>query len=85
MSLARNLSTLGQAATSTGYIPTANVSGTLLPSTIAYGGGAVYESVGTISSNYTMTAGRSGMSAGPITINTGVTVTLPTGSRWIIL
>ena len=85
MSLARNLSTLGQAVTTTGNLPTANITGILLPSTMAYAGGVVYENANTISSNYTMTTGRSGMSAGPITISSGVTVTLPSGSRWIIL
>ena len=49
------------------------------------GTGVVYENGQTISSNYTMTAGNNGISAGPITINTGVTVTIPTGSRWVIV
>jgi hypothetical protein len=48
-------------------------------------GGVVYENNQTITSNYTMTSGKSGMAVGPITLNTGVTVTLPTGSRWVIL
>lgn len=47
-------------------------------------GGVVYENAQTISSNYTMTNGYNGMSAGPITIATGVTVTIPTGSNWVI-
>lgn len=53
--------------------------------TAASAGGAVYENNLTISSNYTMTSSKSGMSAGNITINTGVTVTIPSGSRWVIL
>lgn len=48
-------------------------------------GGAVWENAQTIAANYTMTAGKSGTSAGPITINSGVTVTIPTGSRWVVL
>ena len=47
--------------------------------------GAVYENTQTISSNYTMTTGKNGMSAGPVTINTGITVTIPTSSRWVIV
>jgi hypothetical protein len=47
--------------------------------------GVIYENGQTISSNYTMTAGSNGTSAGPITIATGVTVTIPTGSRWVVL
>jgi hypothetical protein len=48
-------------------------------------GGVVYENGQTISSNYTMTTGSNGMSAGPITVATGVTVTIPTGSNWVIV
>ena len=47
--------------------------------------GAIYENKNNISANYTMTTGYNGSSAGPITINTGVTVTIPTGSRWAIV
>ena len=48
-------------------------------------GGAIHENTQTISSSYTLTSGRNGMSAGPITINTGVTVTVPTGAAWSIV
>ena len=47
--------------------------------------GCVYENQQTISSNYTMTTNYNGMSAGPITVATGVTVTIPTGSNWSIV
>lgn len=47
--------------------------------------GTIYENGQTISANYTMTAGNSGESVGPITIATGITVTIPTGSRWVVL
>jgi hypothetical protein len=45
----------------------------------------VYENTQTISTNYTITAGSSAMSSGPITIASGVSVTIPSGSRWVIL
>lgn len=51
---------------------------------VAYANGAVYENSQTITSNYTMTTGKNGQSAGPITIDTGVTVTIPTDSNWVI-
>jgi hypothetical protein len=51
----------------------------------AQANGAVYENTQIISSNYTMTTGYSGESVGPITINSGVTVTIPSGSRWVVL
>lgn len=39
----------------------------------------------TITQNCTLPADNSAMSVGPITINSGVTVTLASGSRWVIL
>ena len=45
----------------------------------------VYENGQTIGTNYTMTTGNNGVSSGPITIATGVTVTIPTGSNWSIV
>ena len=39
----------------------------------------------TISSDYTIAAGDNGMSAGPITIDTGVTVTISSGSVWTVV
>jgi hypothetical protein len=48
-------------------------------------GGAIYECKNTISANYSITSGTNGMSAGPISIATGVTVTVPTGSTWVIV
>lgn len=53
----------------------------------ATGGGAdevFVENAQTVTTNYTITAGRNAHSAGPITINDGVTVTVPDGSRWVI-
>ena len=47
--------------------------------------GVIYENSQNVASNYTITAGKNAMSAGPITINTGITVTIPTGSRWVIV
>jgi hypothetical protein len=39
----------------------------------------------TISTSYTIAAGYSGMSAGPVTLASGVTVTVASGSRWVVL
>jgi hypothetical protein len=39
----------------------------------------------TVTSSYTIPTGKNASSAGPITIDTGVTVTVPTGSSWIVL
>jgi hypothetical protein len=54
----------------------------------ATGGGtdAVFvENSQIVTTSYTITSGKSAMSTGEITINGSVTVTVPTGSRWVIL
>lgn len=51
----------------------------------ASAGGAIYENTDDITANYTITAGSNGMSVGPMTIAAGVTVTVPSGQRWVIL
>ena len=43
----------------------------------------VYENTQTISSNYTIPTGSSAMSVGPITL--AATVTIGSGSRWVIV
>ena len=53
------------------------------------GGGAtsdaIYENSATITENITIVTGRNGMSTGPITINSGVTVTVESGARYVVL
>lgn len=59
----------------------------------AVGGGArgnganavFYENDQNVTGPYTITAGKNAMSAGPITINAGVTVTIPSGSVWTVI
>jgi hypothetical protein len=38
-----------------------------------------------VTTDYTLTTGKNAISAGPIEIDAGVEVTIPTGQRWIIL
>jgi len=45
----------------------------------------LYENSATISANYTIGAGNNAVSAGPITINSGVVVTVPSSSTWVIV
>lgn len=74
-----------------GYALVSDAAGTL--SWAAAGGGATgggsdkvfFENDQTVTTNYTITAGKNAMSAGPITINSGVTVTVPSGSNWVIV
>lgn len=51
----------------------------------ASAGGVIYENSTTVSSNYTLSTAKNGMSVGPITIASGVTVTVPSGQRWVVL
>lgn len=46
---------------------------------------AISYNANSISENITVTAGNNGLSAGPITINTGYTVTVETGAAWVIV
>jgi hypothetical protein len=39
----------------------------------------------TVGTTYTIPTGYSATSAGPITVSSGVTVTVPSGSRWVVL
>jgi hypothetical protein len=55
------------------------------PNRVAVTGGAIWENTNAIASNYTITSNTNAMSAGNITVNTGVTVTIPSGSRWVIV
>ena len=48
-------------------------------------GGAIYENATTISADYTIGTNNNAMSAGPITVNSGVSVTVPSGSAWAII
>jgi hypothetical protein len=59
----------------------------------AIGGGATggssddifYENGQTVTTNYTLSTGKNAMSAGPISINSGVTVTVPSGASWTVV
>ena len=39
----------------------------------------------TVSSNLTIVAGQNGLSVGPMTINSGSSVTVTSGQRWVVL
>ena len=80
---------------SNGQALVTNGSGVLSFSTISGGGGGgatgggsdevFYENDQVVTTNYSITASHNAMSVGPITINNGVTVTVPSGSRCVLL
>ena len=49
------------------------------------GGMGYVENSATVSQSSTINAGNNAMSSGPITLNSGVTVTILSSSRWVIL
>jgi hypothetical protein len=50
------------------------------------GGDEVFvENARTVTTNYTLSTGKSAESVGPITINSGIVVTIPSDERWVIL
>jgi len=50
------------------------------------GGDQVFVENGvTVTTSYTLSTSKNAMSVGPITINSGASVTVPTGQRWVIL
>ena len=59
----------------------------------AIGGGATgggvddvfYENGQTVTVSYTLSTGKNAVTAGPITINSGATVTIPSGASWVVV
>ena len=51
----------------------------------ASAGGFLYENTQTLTQNYTITTGKNAMCAGNVAIASGVTLTVPAGSRWVIV
>jgi hypothetical protein len=54
----------------------------------AAGGGTdnvFYENDKTINSNYTLTSNSNAVTAGPVSITDGTTVTVPDGSTWVVV
>ena len=39
----------------------------------------------TVTTSYTLTTSKNAMSVGPITVNSGAVVTIPSGARWVVL
>lgn len=77
-------------ATISGYALKSDAAGTL---SWGLAGGATggstdqvfYENDQTVTTSYTLTTNKNAMTAGPITINAGATVTVPSGSSWVVL
>jgi hypothetical protein len=51
----------------------------------AQAGGAILTNKDTATASYTIAAGENGLSVGPVTIDTSVTITVSSGQRWLVL
>jgi hypothetical protein len=51
----------------------------------AQAGGAIITNKDVASVSYTVASGENGLSVGPITVNSGVTITVASGQRWLVL
>lgn len=47
--------------------------------------GPLVENLDVVSTNYTVVSGRNAFSVGPMTINSGVVVTVSSGQRWVVI
>jgi hypothetical protein len=61
-----------------------NVTGTVTSPALVASNGLVVNS-NTVSASYSIPSGSSAMSAGPMSVSGGVVVTVPSGSRWVVL
>jgi hypothetical protein len=51
----------------------------------AQAGGAIMTNKSTASVSYTIASGENGLSVGPVTVSNGVTITVSSGQRWLVL
>lgn len=76
-----SVSGLNVTSTKLTFVPT---TGSLTaPQTVASNGLVVNSN--TVSASYSIPSGSSATSTGPMTVNSGVVVTVPSGSRWVVL
>jgi hypothetical protein len=76
MSIPRNLSQLAD-----NYNPTTDE----LSVGTQISNNGIMQNATTVATSYTIAAGYNGLSAGPVSVNTGVTVTVSTGSTWVVV
>lgn len=82
------ISVTGPVTASAYYGDGSNLTGIVTDSGGATGGGSdkiFYENERTVTTDYTIGSSNNAMSAGPIAINSGVTVTIPSGAEWSIV
>ena len=80
-----NVSASSSVTANTYYGDGSNLTGIVAP---ASGGGSdeiFWINDQTVTTSYSISSNKNAMSAGPITINSGATVTVPSGSSWVVV
>ena len=75
----------GQGTTTPNQSANFTYNGTVLTAQVMRASNGIVVNNKTVSASYTIASGDSAMSAGPITVNSGVSVTVSSGSRWVVL
>jgi len=75
----------GQGTTTLNQSANFTYNGTTLTAQVVRASNGIVVNNKTVSASYTIASGDSATSAGPITVNSGVTVTVSSGSRWVVL
>ena len=75
----------GQGTTTLNQSANFTYNGTTLTAQIVRASNGIVVNSKTVSASYTIASGDCATSAGPITVNSGVSVTVSSGSRWVVL
>jgi hypothetical protein len=75
----------GQGTTTPNQSANFTYNGTTLTAQVVRASNGIVVNNKTVSASYTIASGDSATSAGPITVNSGVVVTVSSGSRWVVL
>ena len=75
----------GQGTTTPNQSANFTYNGTTLTAQVMRASNGIVVNSQTVSASYTIASGDSAMSAGPVTIASGQTVTVSSGSRWVVL
>ena len=75
----------GQGTTTPNQSANFTYNGTVLTAQVMRASNGIVVNSKTVSASYTIASGDCATSAGPITVNSGVSVTVSSGSRWVVL
>ena len=75
----------GQGTTTPNQSANFTYNGTTLTAQVMRASNGIVVNSQTVSASYTIASGDSAMSAGPVTVASGQTVTVSSGSRWVVL